>query len=46
MLASELKSPELGAWAQAELDGYSDQAALPDYRVSVGSNYGDFSNSG
>ncbi len=42
VLASELKSKELGEWADAELNGYKDKDLLPDYRVSVGSNFGNF----
>ena len=43
ILASELGSPELRAWTEAELNGYKDEDTLPDYRVSVGSNFGNFS---
>ncbi len=42
VLASELKSKELRAWAEAELNGYEDKDALPKYRVSAGSNFGNF----
>ena len=42
VLASVLRSGELEAWAEAELNGYGGKDALPDYRVSIGSNLGDF----
>ncbi|MCH7744517.1 MAG: hypothetical protein IIC84_00405, partial [Chloroflexi bacterium] len=42
VLASELRSEELGRWAEGELNGYNDEDVLPDYRVSIGSNFGNF----
>ena len=42
VLASELRSEELRAWAEAELGGYEAEDALPDYRISIGSNFGNF----
>ena len=42
VLASELGSEDLRAWVEAELNGYEDQDALPAYRVSTGSNHGNF----
>lgn len=42
VLASELRSEELRAWSEAELNGYKDQEGLPDYRVSGGTNFGNF----
>lgn len=42
VLASELRSEELRVWAEAELSGYKDKDALPDYRVSTATNLGNF----
>jgi len=42
VLASELRSEELRAWTQAELDGYPEKNTLPDYRIFPGSNFGSF----
>ena len=42
VLGSELRSEELKVWSGAELDGYGNDDELPDYRVSVGSNFGNF----
>ncbi|MCH8847689.1 MAG: hypothetical protein IIC32_01785 [Chloroflexi bacterium] len=42
ILASELRSPELAAWAKAELDGYGREDALPDYREFSATNLGSF----
>lgn len=42
VLASELRSEELRVWAEAESSGYKDKDALPDYRVSTASNFGNF----
>jgi len=42
VLASELRSDELRVWVEAELNGYTSTDPLPDYRVSVASNFGNF----
>ena len=42
VLASKLKSPELRTWVDSELNGYDDADSLPDYRISVGMNFGHF----
>ena len=42
VLASELRSEELGIWVDAELGGYPADAALPDYRIFGATNLGSF----
>jgi hypothetical protein len=42
VLAARLKVPDLAAWVQHELNGYPDEAALPEYRVLSGLAMGHF----
>ena len=42
ILTSDLHSPELDEWINSELDGYTESARVPDYRLFTADNYGDF----
>jgi len=42
VLASELRSEELGAWSEAELSGYKEDEVLPNYRAFRSGSFGNF----
>jgi hypothetical protein len=44
VLAAELSSDELAAWAARELDGYNERSELPDYRIFRTSVFGTYTN--
>lgn len=44
VLLAEFDKPEMLKWVNAELQGYDDTDALPEYRVIVGNLVGDFLN--